>query len=85
MTDRELDALLDGAAGATLTLTSGERVYFDRRDLASPQAWREAMRQALGHAGYEPPVYAQADHDQIVRAMFALADAERVGPSERAA
>jgi hypothetical protein len=75
MTDRELDALLDGAPGGTVTLSTGQRIYFDRHELASPVAWRAAMRRALGHTGYEPPVWCQEDHDQIIRAMFMLADA----------
>jgi hypothetical protein len=77
MTDRELDALLDGAAGGTVTFTSPDgplEVHFDRHALKSPVAWRAALRRQLGHIGYEPPVWAQEDHDKIIRAMFMLAD-----------
>ena len=79
MHHRELDALLDGAAGGMLTFDTPDGpvgVHLDRRALESPVAWRAALRRQLGHLGYEPPVYAQRDHDQIVRAMFGLADAE---------
>ena len=75
MTDSELDALLDGAPGATLTLSDGERqlqVRFSRYELKHPHAWRAALRRALG---YEPPVYDIDDHDQIIRVLFMLADA----------
>ena len=77
MTDAELDALLDGARGATLTLSTPDgpvRVYLDRHALESPVAWRAAMRRGLGHLGYEPPAYDREDHDHIVRVMFAFAD-----------
>ena len=81
MTDRELDALLDGAAGAKLTLGApGGRetvLHFTRHDLRTPGAWRAAMRRQFGHTGYCPPRYSQRDHDQIVRALFRLADAGR--------
>ena len=50
-------------------------MHLDRRELASPQAWRAAMRRALGHTGYRPPVYCQEDHDQSIRVMFRLVDA----------
>lgn len=76
MTDRELDALLCGAVGASLTLTGGITVYFTRHDLKTPQGWRAALRRALGHTGYQqPPVYDVEDHDRIVRTLFAFADA----------
>ena len=76
MNDRELDGLLDGAAGATLTLNTGQGIYFDRHELGHPHAWRAALRRQLGHTGYHPPVYGVEDHDQIIRVMFRLADAE---------
>ena len=85
MTDQELDALLCGASGASLTLTGGVTVYFTRPHLKTPQGWRAAMRRALGHTGYEPPVYDVADHDQIVRVMFQLADAIEREAEARAA
>jgi hypothetical protein len=77
MTSDELDSLLDGAPGARLVLIGPHgrqlEVFFDRHALANPVAFRAAMRRALG-AVYEPPRYEQADHDQIVRALFMLAD-----------
>ena len=57
MTDAELDALLDGAAGAALTLSSPDgvmRIHLTRHDLRTPVAWRAALRRQLGHTGYEP-------------------------------
>ena len=79
MTDAELSALLDGAEGATLTFGN---IGFDtikidmyKNDLRTPVAFRAALRRQLGHLGYEPPVYGDEQHEQIVRAMFALADA----------
>jgi hypothetical protein len=86
MAPEELSALLDGAAGATLTLSGPDgpiNVAFNRHDLETPAAWRAAMRRALGHVGYEPPHYDQADHDQFVRVLFALADAEQMALSVR--
>jgi hypothetical protein len=86
MHDRELDALLDGASGATLVLSSPDGpifVAFSRHELRSPVAWRARMRRTLAHTGYVPPVYEQEDHDQIVRAMFMLADAEVRACAER--
>jgi hypothetical protein len=80
MTDRELDRLLGGAAGVVLTMTNGERLWLDRHDLASPISWRAAMRRQLGHTGYSPPVYCQAEHDAMVRVLFAF-----VGAVERRA
>ena len=78
MHQEELSALLDGGDGATLTLSSPEgpvRVYLTRHDLRTPVAWRAAMRRALGDTGYEPPVYSQEDHDQLVRVLFRFAGA----------
>jgi hypothetical protein len=79
MTNRELDVLLDGGQGATLTFTNGEQVRFTRHELKHPHAWRAAIRRAFGHIGYEPPHYDQEDHDALIRVCFALADAERGG------
>jgi hypothetical protein len=77
MTDRELDRLLDGAPGVTMTTSTGAQVHFDRKALADPAAWRAAMRRALGHTGgYEPPHYSEADHDVIIRTLFRLIDLE---------
>lgn len=79
MTHQELDALLDGATGAVLALAGPDGpvgVRFTRHELHSPTAWRAALRRQLGHTGYQPPVYGLEDHDQIIRAMFALADAK---------
>lgn len=84
MTHQELDALLDGAAGATLTLCTPHgpiQVRLDRHELENRVAWRAAMRRQLGHVGYQPPHYSRQDHDQIVRAMFALADAKELAPT----
>jgi hypothetical protein len=81
VTDCELDVLLAGRTSVVLTLAPtegeghGERVWFDRHDLATPVAWRGAMRRQLGHLGYEPPIYGQEDHDTIVRVMVQLSDA----------
>lgn len=78
MTHQELDALLDGATGASLALSGPDgpvEVHFTRHELRSPVAWRAALRRQLRHLGYEPPHYDQEDHDVFVRAMFALADA----------
>ena len=50
MTNQELDALLGGAAGLSLTLTGPDgpmKVFFDRHELQSPVAWRAAMRQDI--------------------------------------
>jgi hypothetical protein len=78
MTRRDLDRLLRGHAGlATTIYDAGGRatpIRFSRRALEDPKVWRSTMRRALGHTGYEPPVYCQADHDQLVRVMFRLAD-----------
>ncbi len=86
MTPGELSALLDGAAGANLTLSGSDgpmEVYFTRHDLETPVAWRAAMRRQLGHLGYEPPVYEQAEHDDFVRVLFMLADAAQMALSVR--
>lgn len=76
----ELDALLAGEAGVVVGFehNDGGRidVYLSRHELASPIAWRAAMRRAFGHEGYEPPHYSQEDHDQIVRVLFRLVEAE---------
>lgn len=85
MLDDELDALLDGSAGATIVLSSGDHIYFSRRALESPTAWRATMRRALGHTGYSPPVHDQEDHDQLVRGLFMLADAGEAPVSARRA
>ena len=87
MTHDELDALLEGAAGATLTLSAPDgikKVYFERQELRSPIAWRAALRRQMP-VGYRPPVYSTEDHDQIVRALFALADAMKWEVGQRAA
>jgi hypothetical protein len=77
MTHDELDRLLAGADGLTMRLTSGAEVWLDRRALEHPPAWRSAMRRAMGHVdGWQPPVYGQADHDQVVRAIFRLVEAQ---------
>ena len=58
MTDRELADLLGGAAGGKLTLSTPDgpvSVYFTHHELASPVAWRSALRRQLGHTGYRPP------------------------------
>jgi hypothetical protein len=78
MTDEELGGLLRGAHGARLVLSGPDgpaNVFFTRRDLQTPLAWRAAMRRQLGHLGYEPPAYDQHDHDTFVRVLFMFADA----------
>ena len=78
MAPGELNALLDGAAGATLTLLDAKGVeqivHFERHELLTPAAWRAALRRQMP-ADYEPPVYGVEDHGRIVRALFALVDA----------
>ena len=84
MPDAELSALLDGAAGATLTLSGPDgpmQVYLTRHDLETPVAWRAAMRRQLRHLGYEPAVYEQEEHDQFVRVLFMFADAAQMALS----
>ena len=76
MTARELDALLDGQQGVVLEMANGEHIWLDRHELETPQAWRSAMRRQLGHTGYEPPIYSQASHDEIVRVLFRMIDAQ---------
>lgn len=76
MTDQELDRLLDGAQGVTLTTSTGKRLTFTRHELQNVVAWRSAMRRQLGHTGYRPPVYDQGEHDQIVRVIFRLVEAQ---------
>lgn len=78
MTHEELDALFDGAEGVTMVIVhqaTGEQapLYLDRQALRDPVAWRAAIREQLH---YEPPVYSQRDHDQIIRVLFHLTDAE---------
>lgn len=79
MSPDELDALFDGYRYASVELRHDDGrslcVRFTRHDLATPQAWRAAMRRQLGHTGYRPPVYDQDAHDQIVRVMFMLGEA----------
>ena len=77
MKDDELDRLLNGGTSVGVTLAKDDgsaiEVLFTRHELASPTAFRAALRRALGHEGYEPPRYDQEDHDTIVRVMFQLA------------
>lgn len=85
MTHDELDALLDGSESVTMVIVheeTGEQatLYLDRQALRDPVAWRAAIREQLH---YEPPVYSQRDHHQIVRAMFRLTDAEEASRAER--
>lgn len=72
----ELDRLLRGASGVTVTLSGPDgpvAVHLDRHALASPQAMRAAFRRTVGWA---PPRYDQEDHDTIVRVIFRLVEAE---------
>lgn len=73
MSTKELDNLLGGAAGITVNLTNGKRVRLTRHELATPSVFRLAMWQ---QTGYRCPRHTQEQHDEIVRALFAIADAE---------
>ena len=78
MTGRELDELFRGQSLVRIGLTSGDALWFNQHDLATPVAWRSAMRRQMP-AGWEAPVYDQADHDQIIRVIFQLCDADEQG------
>lgn len=73
----ELDTLLDGAEGVTVTLTNGERVSFTRLELACGRCFRRVMRAA----GYEVPRHSQARHDEVVRALIELSHADQLMPA----
>jgi hypothetical protein len=76
MKANELYALLAGAAGVSLIHESRKVTRLSRHDLATPVAWRAAMRRQMP-AGRQPPVYSQEDHDELVRVLFQAIDASK--------
>ena len=58
--------------GLTLTLDTGDHIVFTEHELRTPPAFREAM---YLQTGCVMPCYSQADHELVVGALVALADA----------
>ena len=75
MTHDELSRLLQGASGGTLSLRGpdGEQttVYLDREAVATAEGLRAAFEAQVGWS----PAYDPADHDDVIRALFRMADA----------
>lgn len=75
---KELDSLLCGAAGITVKLTDGQRLSVTRHELATPSLFRLAMWQ---QTGYRCPRHTQAEHDDVIRVLCAIADADELTPA----
>ena len=70
MTRRELDVLLAGSGGVTLTLSTGAQVQLGRNELLRPDDFARAFWNQVGHpsAGAE----ASADMTKSWPRLFAL-------------
>lgn len=69
MTRKELDVLLAGADGVTLTLSTGAQVKLGRNELLRPDDFARAFWVQIG---MRVPVHTKRRHDEIVAALFAL-------------
>lgn len=75
MKSPELDTLLAGARGVRVTLSNGWVLSLDREALDHPEWFRKTVWCQLG---VRVPVYRQRDHDEIVKALVALAHADEL-------
>jgi len=75
MTHKEVSRLLRGATSGVLTFTNpaGDQitVTLDREALATAEGLRAAFEAQVGWG----PAYDPADHDDVIRALFRMADA----------
>ena len=69
MTCRELDVLLAGSSGVTLTLSGGSEVKLGRNELLRPDDFARAL---WAQEGIRVPVHSKRKHHEIVCALFAL-------------
>ena len=72
MTRRELDVLLAGSDGVTLTLSTGAQVKLGRNELLRPDDFARAF---WNQVGIQVPVRSKRRHDEIVAGLFALTGA----------